>query len=56
MINSQGVILRTMKIVAVIPIGVVAAYVMDEILFGGANTIIVTRMARVVCDALGVSI
>jgi hypothetical protein len=45
-----------MKIVAAIPIGVVAAYIMDEILFGGENTIIVTRMARVVCNALGVSI
>jgi hypothetical protein len=45
-----------MKIVAAIPIGVVAAYVTDEVLFGGENTIIVTRMVRVVCDALGVSI
>jgi hypothetical protein len=56
MINSAVVILRTMKIVATIPIGVYAAYVLDEFLFGGVNTIIVTRMARVVCDALGVSI
>jgi hypothetical protein len=41
-----------MKIIAAIPIGVVAAYVMDEILFGGENTIIVTRMARAVCGAV----
>jgi hypothetical protein len=32
--------LGPMKIVAAIPIGVVAAYVMDEILFGGENTVI----------------
>jgi hypothetical protein len=45
-----------MKIISAIPLGVCAAYAMDEFLFGGENTIIVTRMARVVCNALGVYI
>lgn len=42
-----------MKIVCAAPIAVFAAYVADDVLFGGKNTIIVVRMAQSACAVFG---
>jgi len=42
-----------MKVLAATPVAVLAAYVMDEVIFAGAYRPLVIRMATTVCAAFG---